>query len=143
LVVSSWLKSSIITQLRMIKVREKIEKTLSWVVSKCKKTGFCETFLFCIFGWSVFYDPFLYLHLFTYPTFYTPDFFKLHTNTLNHLDMLLNTLLHTHLLFCNTLSFSSVIYTSAYLLSYIPEVFAKYSGSLPFQFLYSKLFLIT
>ena len=33
----------------------------------CKETSSSETFLFCIFVWSIFYDPFLHLHLSDYP----------------------------------------------------------------------------
>ena len=56
----------------------------------CKGTGSSETFLFHIFGWSIFHNPFLYLHLSTHPISYALDLFKLYTNTSNYLDILFN-----------------------------------------------------
>jgi len=111
------------------------------ILNKCRRTGSSETFIF--YSWSVFHNLFLYLHLSAHPIFYTLNPFKLYTNTSNYLNMLLNSLFHTSLLFFNTLWSSSIIHISTYPLSYALEVSAKHSGSLLFQFLYSKLFLIT
>ena len=44
---------------------------------------------------------------------------------------------------CGLLKFSSIIWTSTYLLFHVLKVSTKHSSSLLFQFLYSKLFLIT
>ena len=109
-------------------------------------TGSSKTFLFHFFGCSVFCDSFPHLYSSAYLIFHALDLFKLYTNTPNYPDMSLNSLLYTSLLFCNTLwslEVLSVICTSIYPLSHTLEVPAKHSYSLPFWFLYFKLFLIT
>ena len=98
------------------------------------------------FGWSVFHDPFPYLHLFAYSLFHTLNPFKLHTNTPNYPDELLNSLLCTSCsseTLCGLPKSSSIICTSTYLLSHTLKVLAKHASSLLFQFLYFKKFLIT
>ena len=74
----------------------------------CKGTGSSELFLFCIFSYSMFHNSFSHLYLSAYLISYASDFFKPYTNTPSHLDMSLNSIFCTLLLFCNTLWSSEV-----------------------------------
>jgi len=117
-----------------------------WLYFSNKRTGSFKLFLFCIF-WLI-HDPwpFPHLHSSAHLIFYASDLFKLHINTSNYLDMLLNffsTLSCSSTTLCGLLKSFSIICTSTYLLSHTLEVSTKYSSSLLFQFLYSELFLIT
>ena len=74
-----------------------------------RKLALPRFFSSMFFGWSMFHDPFSYPHSSTYLISHALDPFKLYTNTPNHLNILLNSLSGTSLLFCNTL-WSSQVY---------------------------------
>ena len=101
----------------------------------CKRTSFSKTFLFCVF-WLIyilwFFSTFTLICLST-----TPDSFKLHINTFNHLDILFNFIFWYFLALLQCfIVFQDLLMLSAHLLSYFLEVLAKHSGSLPIQSCY-------
>jgi len=69
----------------------------------CKETSSFRTLLFHVFSWSIFHNSFSHTHLSAHLISHVLDLFRLYTNTPNHLDISLNLLFSTHLLFHNTL----------------------------------------
>jgi len=94
-------RSSVLQHLLVVctcKRTANVSKTLS-----VRRLALLRLFFSIFFGWSIFCNPFSHLHSFAYPISHTLDLFKLHTNTSNCLNISLNFLLYTLLLFCNTL----------------------------------------
>ena len=89
-----------------------------------------------VFGWSMIHGPFPHLHSSTYLISHTPDPFKLHTNTLNYLDISFNSPFRYSLTLpqCSVV-FQSLLVSSAHLLIHFPILWKHLLSTLTlFQF---------